>query len=405
MKLRNNWRAGYAETCMSGSEGGSQKPGLATDQGAGFLPYKSTSATNIAFGMVGVLRKAERVQLSRAADRHRLAGTCHARHDRQEGLWRRQQPLHRPDGRSAECGAAHSPTASCRATWDADLHVLPASPMLEGAERELMGVAGAPYRLADPLSKIAIAVCCHRHRHPPFVLAADRNGIARRDRCDCPGRAALSGDGRLDERHRENQRHPRRLAASSSCASAAFSSPRWTAAFAGHNQLLDELKAHSVLGKLLLGVIPANEAVSYAHHQHQSLFTYSPEIGRQQSLRSGRRLARALSGEGRCIMPHVRYPAASMILLASVTEDMLGDLSQVLPDQEHSRRAHPAGDGASRSGATASRLARSHPFCLSQQSADADAGAARTGAARSDRRAAARTTVQQRARTAAARGR
>ena len=27
--------------------------------------------------------------------------------------------------------------------------------MLEGAERELMGVAGAPYRLADPSSKIA----------------------------------------------------------------------------------------------------------------------------------------------------------------------------------------------------------------------------------------------------------
>lgn len=39
--------------------------------------------------------------------------------------------------------------------WDENLHVLPASPMLEGAERELMGVAGAPYRLADPLSKIA----------------------------------------------------------------------------------------------------------------------------------------------------------------------------------------------------------------------------------------------------------
>lgn len=27
--------------------------------------------------------------------------------------------------------------------------------MLEGAERELMGVAGAPYRLADRLSKVA----------------------------------------------------------------------------------------------------------------------------------------------------------------------------------------------------------------------------------------------------------
>jgi cellulose biosynthesis protein BcsQ len=44
----------------------------------------------------------------------------------------------------------------------------------------------------------------------------------------------------------------------------------------GHNHLLDELKAHSVLGKLLLGVIPANEAVSYAHHNHQSLFMYDP---------------------------------------------------------------------------------------------------------------------------------
>ena len=52
MRLKNDWRAGYAETCTSGSEGGSEKPGLATDQGAWFLPYKSTSATNIALGLV-----------------------------------------------------------------------------------------------------------------------------------------------------------------------------------------------------------------------------------------------------------------------------------------------------------------------------------------------------------------
>ena len=43
--------------------------------------------------------------------------------------------------------------ASCivPSTWDPDLHVLPASPLPECAERELMQVAGAPYRLADPL--------------------------------------------------------------------------------------------------------------------------------------------------------------------------------------------------------------------------------------------------------------
>jgi cellulose biosynthesis protein BcsQ len=42
----------------------------------------------------------------------------------------------------------------------------------------------------------------------------------------------------------------------------------------GHNHLLDELKGHNILGRLLCGVIPANEAVSYAHRSHASLFTY-----------------------------------------------------------------------------------------------------------------------------------
>src|SRR5258706_15338912 len=40
-------------------------------------------------------------------------------------------------------------------TWDVFLNLFAASPMLEGAERELMGIAGAPYRLAEPLSRIA----------------------------------------------------------------------------------------------------------------------------------------------------------------------------------------------------------------------------------------------------------
>jgi cellulose biosynthesis protein BcsQ len=42
----------------------------------------------------------------------------------------------------------------------------------------------------------------------------------------------------------------------------------------GHNQLLEELKSHSVLGRLICGVIPANEAVTYSHHRNQSLFSY-----------------------------------------------------------------------------------------------------------------------------------
>ena len=45
----------------------------------------------------------------------------------------------------------------------------------------------------------------------------------------------------------------------------------------GHNQLIEDLKGHGVLGKLICGIIPANEAVSYAHNSHQSVFTYDPK--------------------------------------------------------------------------------------------------------------------------------
>ena len=45
----------------------------------------------------------------------------------------------------------------------------------------------------------------------------------------------------------------------------------------GHNQLLGELKAHSVLGGLLRGVVPQNEAVSYSHHHYLSIFHYEPK--------------------------------------------------------------------------------------------------------------------------------
>ena len=42
----------------------------------------------------------------------------------------------------------------------------------------------------------------------------------------------------------------------------------------GNRHLLDKLKAFNVPGRLILGVIPNNEAVSYAHHFHQRIFTY-----------------------------------------------------------------------------------------------------------------------------------
>jgi hypothetical protein len=45
-----NWRAGYLETGTSGSEGSSVKPGMATYQGARFLPYGLVSGFEVELG-------------------------------------------------------------------------------------------------------------------------------------------------------------------------------------------------------------------------------------------------------------------------------------------------------------------------------------------------------------------
>jgi chromosome partitioning protein len=115
---------------------------------------KSTSATNIAFGLVQVLRQAgaanSRVLLidTDSQGHASLVTTGRRNFGRDDSLY----TLLIAERKEAAAVLTHCITPS---TWDEDLHVLPASPLLEGAERELMGVAGAPYRIAEPLSRIA----------------------------------------------------------------------------------------------------------------------------------------------------------------------------------------------------------------------------------------------------------
>jgi cellulose biosynthesis protein BcsQ len=44
----------------------------------------------------------------------------------------------------------------------------------------------------------------------------------------------------------------------------------------GHIQMVEKLRAHPVLGSLICGIIPANEAVAYAHQSHVSVYAYDP---------------------------------------------------------------------------------------------------------------------------------
>ncbi len=242
---------------------------------------KSTSATTIALGIAGVLRRAgaanSRVLLvdTDSQGHATLVTTGRNNFGADDSLY---------TVLAADRANAAQVLLQCvvPSAWDVDLHVLPASPMLEGAERELMRVAGAPYRLADPLSRIArqyAAVVIDTR--PSFSLMTEMGLIAATDAIvpveprylETVG--LMSVIGKINE-IREGWRHPN-LHISGILVTKMDSRIR------GHNHLLDELKGHSVLGKLLIGVIPANEAVSYAHHNHQSIFSYDPKAPASQA--------------------------------------------------------------------------------------------------------------------------
>jgi len=160
--------------------------------------------------------------------------------------------------------------------WDADLHDLPASPLLEGAEREMIGVAGAPYRLADPLSKLAghYAVIVIDTR-PSFSLMTEMALVAATDALIPVEPRYLETVGLLSVLSkindiREGWRRP-------DLRVGGILVTKMDTRVRGHRHLLDELKNHNILGKMLCGVIPANEAVSYAHRDHQNVFSYDPK--------------------------------------------------------------------------------------------------------------------------------
>ncbi len=236
---------------------------------------KTTSATNIAFGIVRLLRQAGAsncgvLLIDTDSQAHAtLVTTGRKDYGTDNSLYTVLM---------ADRQSAAGTLAGCivQSEWDADLHVLPASSILEGGERELQSLPGAPYRLADPLSKMASQYAAILiDTRPSFSLLTEMALLAATDAIVPVEPRYLETVGLMSviakiNDIREGWRHPY-LHISGILVTKMDSRIR------GHNHLLDELKAHNVLGKLLLGVIPANEAVSYAHHHHQSVFTYSPK--------------------------------------------------------------------------------------------------------------------------------
>ena len=236
---------------------------------------KSTSATNIAVGLVQVLRHLNapntRVLLidTDSQGHATLVTTGYNDFGKDDSLY----TVLMADRKDA----AHV-LAECivQSEWDADLHVLPASPMLEGAERELQGTAGAPYRLSEPLSRIAshyAAIIIDTR--PSFSLMTEMGLIAATHAIIPVEPRYLETVGLLSVidkigQIREGWRHPK-LHVSGILVT------KMDGRIRGHNQLLQEIQAHHTLGPLVCGIIPQNEAVSYSHHHHLSVYHYDPK--------------------------------------------------------------------------------------------------------------------------------
>jgi chromosome partitioning protein len=166
--------------------------------------------------------------------------------------------------------------------WLPDLHVLPSSSELEATERELFSAPGAPYRLADALSLI-------RHHYaaividtrPSFSLMTEMALLAASDAIIALEPRYLETVGLqsvIDKIHeiREGWRHPDlRLSG--------IVVTKMDRRVKGHMEMVESLRQHPNLGKLLCGVIPANEAVAYAHRSHLSIFEYDPHSQSSQA--------------------------------------------------------------------------------------------------------------------------
>ena len=236
---------------------------------------KSTSATNIALGLSSVLKSAgaknSRVLLIDTDSQSHATLVTTGRKD-----YGSQNSLYTVLMADRQNAAKVMSECIVPSKWDTDLHILPASPMLEGAERELIGVAGAPYRISDPLSKIihhyAAVVIDTR---PSFSLLTEMALIAATDALIPVEPRYLETVGLLSVITKINEiRDGWRIP---DLKVSGIVITKMDSRIRGHAQLLEDLKNHNVLGKLICGIIPANEAVSYAHNSHQSVFSYDPK--------------------------------------------------------------------------------------------------------------------------------
>lgn len=130
------------ETCTSGSEGGSKKPDLVTDQGAWFLPYKTTTSINLATYLAAAGRKILLVDMDPQANTSSGIGVL--KNKRQHTIY--DLLVQQQENLSIFDVIVPSPRR--------ELVVAPSTVDLAAAEIELVGILAREHRLRQILEPI-----------------------------------------------------------------------------------------------------------------------------------------------------------------------------------------------------------------------------------------------------------
>jgi chromosome partitioning protein len=242
---------------------------------------KSTSATNVAFGLVQTLRysgiteprvllvdtdgQAHATLLNTGRKDYGERDSLHAvlMADRQEVIPTLQRCL-------------------VPRQWDEGLHVLPGSGWLDETEDRLFSENGAPFRLAqaiEPLLPSYHAVVIDTR--PSYTLMTKMAIIAGTDAIIPIEPRYLEGIS-INEAIREIT-DIRDGWGYNDIRIGGILITKVDQRIKGHQVSVDSLQKSQSLGHLICGIIPANEGISYSHANHMSVMQYNPRAAASQA--------------------------------------------------------------------------------------------------------------------------
>ncbi|MEL6403350.1 MAG: ParA family protein [Chloroflexota bacterium] len=227
---------------------------------------KTTSATSIASAMAETTEQRILLIDTDPSGNSTLLTTGHTNYDRDQSLYA-VITANRTD-------APHI-LRDCimPSNWYPNLHILPGNHHTQEAQRILSGTPGAPFRLAQTLRSISqqyAAVVIDTQ--PSFALLTEM--------------ALLSSDIVFiptEPRYLETSGLTQILTSIQSIRHGwehlklqvgGILITKMDGRIRGHREMVHTLRQHPQLGKLIVGIIPVNEAVSYSHHAQKSIFQY-----------------------------------------------------------------------------------------------------------------------------------